>query len=148
MKKFIFIILFINILSKTSDYYSSCKAGAPKTGFVTVSDCKEYEENGSHCCLLKYGNNPDVEINIDVSVDNGKLSDESEVEGLDKDKKRVLDEIVNICYGISNNGYNNIDKVISELEDESGIDGIEIDCLARKIKFNSIIIALILYIFL
>ena len=148
MKKFIFIILFINILSKTSDYYSSCKAGAPKTGFVTTSDCKEYEENGSHCCLLYYESDPNVEINIDVSVDTGKLSDESEVEGLDKDKKRVLDERVNVCFGLSNIGYNNISKVISELEDESGIDDINIDCLARKIKFNSIIIALILYIFL
>lgn len=152
MKKFIILILFINILSKNSKYYSSCEQGAPNSGFITYSECKKYAKNGNYCCLLYYVSNPDVELNFyfysKTKDDDVKSEDESEDEELNKGKKRVLDERTNLCYGLSTNGYNHIDNVIDELEKESGIEGIHIDCLAGKIKFNSIIIVLTLFIFL
>ena len=54
MRLIIFLIFFISSLSKTDKYYTDCLYDSPKSGFITYSDCQEYAQENSHCCLLYY----------------------------------------------------------------------------------------------
>ena len=131
--KIVFLLLLTESFSLTSNYYARCADGAPKEGFITVSDCKNYATNGSYCCLLYYVTNPDVEYHYHfddlISVDKNN-------------KTRKLSERINICYGLTPAGFNNIWDVIDELEEDSEIDDIHINCFAKKIIFDNYIIFL------
>ena len=59
-------------------------------------------------------------------------------------KGRKLSERVNLCFGLTSSGYDNIEDVIEELQDESGIEEIHINCSSKSLKYS--IILLILFI--
>ena len=137
MQLFLLSILIINASCLTKHYYTSCEYGAPKSGLITHSDCQKYASSGSYCCLLYYVSNPDIEFNFYF-----KKSDNTEKEI----KGRKLSERENLCFGLTSSGYDKISDVIDELEDESGIDEININCLSKNIKFSVIsLILLILF---
>ena len=137
LTQILFLLLLINIQSKTNRYYSSCKYGAPKSGLITNSVCKEYAEDNSYCCLLYYTSNPDLQINYNFHF---KKDDESR----EKNDIRKLSERVNLCFGVSNDGYDNIEDLIEEIEDESGIDEIHIDCSSKNLLFSNLLIVLLI----
>ena len=138
LTQILFLLLLINIQSKTNRYYSSCEYGAPKSGLITYSDCKEYARDNNYCCLLYYTANPDLQINYNFYFK--KDDDESR----EKNGIRKLSERVNLCFGVSNDGYNNIEDLIEEIEDESGIDEIHIDCSSKNLLFNNLLIVLLI----
>ena len=45
----------------------------------------------------------------------------------------------NFCFGLTSEGYDNIEDVIEELEEESGLDDIDIDCSSKYFGINNII---------
>ena len=66
-----------------------------------------------------------------------------------KSKIRLLQEPQRYCYGLTKEGFDNIEDVIDELQDESGIDNLEIDCGYKRFKYNLmnfIIILMIIFI--
>ena len=132
---FLFMILIIKALSKTTHYYTDCDYGAPKSGFITYSECQEYSDVDSYCCLLYYVANPDLAINLVFKKGD---TTEKEVKG------RKLSERVNLCFGLTSSGYDNIEDVIEELQDESGIEEIHINCSSKSL--NYCIFLLILFI--
>ena len=135
MKLFLLSTLIINTLCLTKHYYTKCNYGAPKSGLITYSDCQEYASSDSYCCLLYYVSNPDIEFNFYF-----KKGDTTE-----KDVKgRKLSERVNLCFGLTSSGYDKILDVIDELEDESGLDKININCFSKNIKFSIIILILLI----
>ena len=127
IKEIILLILLVFSNCKTDVYYTKCKDGAPNgNNFATASECKEYSTDNSHCCLLYY----DVkDQNVQFSI------------------FRNLNERVNVCYGLTKDGYYNIDKVIKELKDESGVDNLQINCFSSNIKFIYGFIVLLFLIF-
>ena len=137
MRLFLFLIFITNALSLTNRYYTKCNYGAPSSGLITASDCREYSADNSYCCLLYYVSNPDVELNFYF-----KKSDSSKKEK----KARRLSERTNLCFGLSKDGYYEIEDVIDELEDESGIDDININCSSRTLK-QSVIFLIFLILF-
>ena len=79
--------------------------------------------------------NPDLAINLIFKKGD---TTEKEVKG------RKLSERVNLCFGLTSSGYDNIEEVIEELQDESGIEEIYINCSSKSLKYS--IILLILFI--
>ena len=134
----LFLILIINTYSRTDRFYTHCKSGAPQSGLVTYSDCRNYAQEGTHCCLLYYESKPNVEFHFNFKKANANNKEE---EG------RKLSERVNICFGLTSDGYNKIADVIDELEDESGIEEININCLGKNMKFNIIILIVLVILF-
>ena len=66
-----------------------------------------------------------------------------------KSNLRLLQEPQRYCYGLTKEGFDNIEDVIDELQDESGIDNLEIDCGYKRFKYNLmnfIIILMIIFI--
>ena len=57
---------------------------------------------------------------------------------------RALDEKEYLCIGISKEGYNKISDVIKEIEKESSVSNIKIDCNSKNL--NIIILFVIFYI--
>ena len=49
MKLIIFLICFIYILSLTSNYYKKCKPGVEYIDIVSVSSCRQYDNDGGYC---------------------------------------------------------------------------------------------------
>ena len=137
MKFLLLLIPIINVLSRTNMYYTKCGYGAPTSGMITSSDCQEYSQDNSHCCLLYYVSNPDVEINYNFYF---KKEDTSKKE----EQGRKLSERTNLCFGLSKDGYYNIEDVIDELEDESGIEDIHIICFSRNLIPRIMILILLL----
>ena len=132
MKAIILLILFFNIFCRTGKYYTSCQSGAPKSGFLTSSECSEYAQKGSYCCLLYY--------TVTADIKNSNASN------LFKDTKgRILTERENYCFGLTKNGFDNIDDVIDELEDETEIDDIHIICTDSKyLNFRALLFLLLI----
>ena len=56
MKLIIFLICFIYILSLTSNYYKKCKPGVEYIDIVSVSSCRQYDNDDGYCCYLTYDN--------------------------------------------------------------------------------------------
>ena len=135
MKLFLLSTLIINTLCLTKHYYTKCNYGAPKSGLITYSDCQEYASSDSYCCLLYYVSNPDIEFNFYFKKGD---TTEKEVKG------RKLSERVNLCFGLTSSGYDNSEDVIEELQDESGIEEIHINCSSKSLKYS--IFLLILFI--
>ena len=123
MKVILFLILLFNIYCKTNKYYTSCKSGAPQSGFITSSECNEYSQSGSYCCLLYYEITPEIK-----SSNSTYLSKNS--------KGRNLLQRETYCFGLTKSGFNNIDDVIDELEDDTGIDDIKILCNGINLKIS------------
>ena len=132
---FLFLVIIVNVSNLTSKYHTSCLSGAPKSGLITSSDCQEYSRDGSYCCLLYYVGNPDLAVNVFLRVEDNP----------DREVGRKLSERENLCYGLTADGYYNILEVIDELEDESGIEEININCFSRNINLS--ILTLIFLIF-
>ena len=127
MRLLLFLIFIIKALSLTDVYYTKCNDGAPMSGFLTASDCQQYAANDSYCCLLYYVTNPEIKINFNfffIKSDSSK----------NEKNERRLSERTNLCFGLSKDGYNDIFFVIDELEDESGIEDININCFSRILK--------------
>ena len=66
----LFLILIINTYSRTDRFYTHCKSGAPNSGLLTYSDCRNYAQEGTHCCLLYYVANPDIQYNYNFKKTN------------------------------------------------------------------------------
>jgi hypothetical protein len=127
IKEILLLILVIYTNSRTESYYTTCQNGAPSgSNLVMASECTKYKRPNSYCCLLFY---EVKDINVHFSI------------------WRRLNERVNLCYGLTEEGYNNIDKVKSELKSESEIVKIEINCFSSNIKFIYGFLILILLFF-
>lgn len=149
MKVLLLIILIAYTFSRNINYYKSCNEGAPKSGFITYSDCQGYAASGAYCCLMYYVANPDIQINFyfkknDNSTSTDKVDEEKETIKLEN---RKLSERENLCIGLSSEGYHYIDEVIDELQKESGLEDIKINCIsgALNISLELFILFLILF---
>ena len=143
MKILLLIILIIQTFSLNNNYYKKCNEGAPKSGFITSSECKGYAASEAYCCLLYYVANPDVELNIFFKKNENNTS----VGKVDEKEGRKLSERENLCIGLSSEGYHNIKKVIDELEKESGVKDISINCISKTLNISFILFILFLNLF-
>lgn len=124
-------LLIIKTYNRTARFYTQCKSGAPSSGLITYSDCIKFAKEGAHCCLLYYVANPDIQINFyNTNNFNFKTTDKNNR----KSRERKLNERENLCFGLTNDGYNEISNVIKELESESGIEEININCLGTNLN--------------
>ena len=116
LKEKILLIVLIFSNCKTASYYTNCTEGAPSGNkLVLASECGKYNSSDdSYWCLLYY----------DLKDQNVQFS-----------LFRNLNERVNLCFGITKDGYYNIEKVKKELRSESGIDTLEINCISSYVKF-------------
>ena len=143
LKKIIlFLLLITTAYNRTDKYYTHCESNAPKSGFITHSDCNGYAQEDSYCCLLYYVSNPDIQFNFYFKKANTNTN--ATIKG---EEERILSERENLCIGLTNDGYNKIEDVIKELEKESGIEEIFINCLGTKININTIISIILLILF-
>ena len=46
----------------------------------------------------------------------------------------ILAESINLCYGLSKNGYDKIDDVIQELKEETEVAKLDINCGQNRLK--------------
>ena len=143
MKILLLLILIIQAFSRNNNYYKSCNAGAPKSGFITYSDCQGYAASGAYCCLMYYEGNPNVELNFFFKKNENNTS----VGKVDEQEGRKLSERENLCIGLSSEGYHNIQEVIDELEDESGVKDISINCISKTLNIGIILFILFFYLF-
>jgi len=143
MKILLLIILIIQIFSRNENYYKKCNEGAPKSGFITYSDCQRYAASGAYCCLLYYVANPNVEVNFFFKKNENNTS----VAKVDEKEGRKLSERENLCFGLSSEGYHYIKEVIDELEDESGVEDITINCISKTLNISFILFILFLNLF-
>ena len=143
MKILLLLILIIQAFSRNNNYYKSCNEGAPRSGFITYSDCQGYAASGAYCCLLYYEANPNVELNLFFKKNENNTS----VGKVDEQEGRKLSERENLCIGLSSEGYHNIQEVIDELEDESGVKDISINCISKTLNIGIILFILFFYLF-
>ena len=134
MRLLIFLIFFISSLNKTAKYYTDCLYDSPKSGFITYSDCQEYAKENSYCCLLYYTSHSTNYYDFFArKIDEHINKSRNETYG------RKLLGRWNFCFGLTSEGYDNIEDVIEELEEESGLDDIDIDCSSKYFGINNII---------
>ena len=127
IKELIFLIVLVFCKSRTDAYYTSCLDDSPNgNNLIMASECQEYSAPDSHCCLLYY---EVKDQNVQFTI------------------FRNLNERVNVCFGLTKDGYYHIDEVKKELQKESGIVTIEINCFSSNIKFIYGFILLLLLLF-
>ena len=143
MKILLLLILIIQAFSRNNNYYKSCNAGAPRSGLITYSECQGYAASGAYCCLMYYEGNPNVELNFFFKKNENNTS----VGKVDEQEGRKLSERENLCIGLSSEGYHNIQEVIDELEDESGVKDISINCISKTLNIGIILFILFFYLF-
>lgn len=153
MKYLILIILFISAICLTPKYYQECshEIVIEDNLYLTANKCRNYDSEDGFCCYLHY-----------KITDGNYYSDgyytyyyyyyyyrKKENETKEKPKIRSLQEPQRYCYGISQEGFNNIQKVIDELSEESGIDAdeLQLDCGKQNLKYNLLNMIILLLIF-
>ena len=155
MKLLILSIALANIISLTPNYYQECSDELilvdSEKGILSTEECRKHDSEGGYCCYLHY-----------IIEDGSYYSDsyityyyyyysykKKENETKTKSRIRLLQEPQRYCYGLTKEGFDNIEDVIDELQDESGIDNLEIDCGYKRFKYNLmnfIIILMIIFI--
>jgi hypothetical protein len=143
MKILLLLILIIYTFSINKNYYKSCNAGAPKSGFITYSECQGYAAPEAYCCLMYYVANPNVELNLIFK----KKENNTSVGKIDEQEGRKLSERENLCIGLSSEGYHHIKEVIKELEKESGLEDISINCVSKTLNISILLFILFLNLF-
>ena len=129
----IMLILIINVFSLTDIYYENCYYGTPKSGLLSYSECNEYANEDSFCCLLYFVGNSDKKDRFQY-----RKSDDT-----NKELRKLGEDRVNLCIGITEEGYDNIKDVIKELEQDTEVEDIHILCFSRIIKFSALIAILL-----
>lgn len=140
MNKIFIITLIIYSYCRTSEYYNDCLDGAPTydNNEHTVSECQKYSKEGNYCCLLSFKIKEEV---IEYNLNLGTLMQM----GNTNKKKRTLNEKEYLCIGLSKDGYYNILGVKKELEEETGISNIEINCNSSKLNIFILLTYLLLF---
>ena len=139
MRILIFLASLIYGLCLTKNYYKNCLAGTSYIDILSVNECRAYDPEGGYCCFLDYDNDK-VNIPVPVFLFYKKKENETNI--------RSLQEPQSYCYGISYEGYDNINDVIEELIEETGINQIRIDCGNQGLKFEVLKGVILLLIFL
>ena len=146
MKIFLSITLFISSLPLTKKYYMDCLPEADNIKFPNVTNCRSNDPEGGYCCYLHY-RNPEKDSSSSYYTTYYyyyvyyKLKE-------NKTKLRTLFEPLSYCFGISQEGYNDIGDVIDEISDESGIDDMDIDCGIKGLKNNFIVLTNVFLLFI
>ena len=132
MNKILIITLIIYSSCLTSKYYTNCLDGAPiyDNKDHTVQECNKYNPEESYCCLLSFKIDEDV---TSFSFNLGNFF-------------RVLEEKEFSCIGITKDGYNKISDVIKEIEKESGVSKLKIDCNSKRLDIFGYLFYLLLFI--
>ena len=140
MSNIFLIILFIYTNCKTEKYYSECLEGAATydNKIHYLDECKRYSDIDSYCCLLKF-KIEDNEHHLDIDLNFGDFFDKNAYRNISNKNKhhRHLKGKEYTCFGLSNVGYYHIPEVIKEVEKESEIENIEIDCFAKNVNLIS-----------
>lgn len=130
MKKLLFLALLLcYALSLNQNYYQRCLSGIENIDIISVSQCRKYDDNGGYCCYLQYENEKIQNYIYFPSYYNYK-----KIGNKTSTTLRMLGEKNKICYGISKNGYDNINDVIKELKEETGVENLDIDCGQHRLK--------------
>ena len=155
MKLLILSIALANIISLTPNYYQECSDELilvdSEKGILSTEECRKHDSEGGYCCYLHY------KIEDGSYYSDGYTTyyyyyyyyKKKENETKTKSRIRLLQEPQRYCYGLTKEGFDNIEDVIDELQDESGIDNLEIDCGYKRFKYNLmnfIIILMIIFI--
>ena len=129
MKKLLLLaLLFYYSLSLNNNYYQECLSGTENIDIISVSKCRKYDANGGYCCYLSYENKKkQVDVYFPTYFQKKKENKTSII-------PRILAESINLCYGLSKNGYDKIDDVIKELKEETGVAKLDIDCGQNRLK--------------
>ena len=150
MKLLILSIALANIISLTPNYYQECSDELilvdSEKGILSTEECRKHDSEGGYCCYLHY-----------IIEDGNYYSDGyntyyyyyyyKKKENETKSNLRLLQEPQRYCYGLTKEGFDNIEDVIDELQDESGIDKLEIDCGNKQFKYNLMILIILLMFF-
>ena len=139
MKLLILSIALANIISLTPNYYQECSDELilvdSEKGILSTEECRKHHPEGGYCCYLHYkiedGNYCSDGCNTYYYYYSYKKK-----ENETKSKLRLLQEPQRYCYGLTKEGFDNIEDVIDELQDESGIDNLEIDCGYKRFKYK------------
>ena len=151
MKLLILSIALANIISLTPNYYQECSDELilvdSEKGILSTEECRKHDSEGGYCCYLHYkiedGNYYSDGYNTYYYYYYYYKKKENET----KSKLRLLQEPQRYCYGLTKEGFDNIEDVIDELQDESGIDKLEIDCGNKQFKYNLMILIILLMFF-
>ena len=138
MKLVILFYAFLYSYCLTNSFYKKCLSGIENINAISVSECRKYDPEGGYCCYVTY-ENPKKEADIFIYFPPLYYSTKKE-----NQKKRSLQEPKQYCYGLSKEGYDNIDDVIDEISDEGGFTKLDIDCRKRWLKLNLINILVLL----
>ena len=150
MKLLILSIALANIISLTPNYYQECSDELilvdSEKGILSTEECRKHDSEGGYCCYLHYkiedGNYCSDGCNTYYYYYSYKKK-----ENETKSNLRLLQEPQRYCYGLTKEGFDNIEDVIDELQDESGIDKLEIDCGNKQFKYNLMILIILLMFF-
>ena len=139
-----FVIMFC-IKSKNESYYSDCEFEYVYEEKTNVPICSIYNpieiDNTSICCYYKYAI-PYAKVEY-ITIYYKKGEQNNQKNKTEEQNKRKLEYLYNYyesCIGISQEGYNNINKVIKEIEDEKKYSFVQIDCTSKYIKLIIIIL--------
>ena len=126
MNKLILIILLAYTSCLTSSYYKKCLPGIEDIDILSVAECRSYDPEDGYCCYLTY-DNKQQSVYIPVFLYYRKQDNKTKIRSL---------EPKNYCYGISHEGYDNIEDVIDEITEESGVEELKIDCGKHGLKYG------------
>ena len=117
MKYIINLILIIYIRSYIAKYYSSCEKGTPDEGYglIPPAECRKYNPSNGYCCVLSFK--------------------EKNICKCDCDDSKKNDQYYYSCYGITKDGYKNINNLVEDLEDYMNLDALSLNCSAKTLNF-------------
>ena len=137
MNKILIITLIIYSYCRNSEYYAKCLDGAPTydNNKHSVSECNEYKKEGSYCCLLSF---KIYEETTQIYLNLGSYFKK-------KPSIRALDEKEYLCIRISKDGYYKISDVKKDIEKETGVSELTIDCNSNKLNILLLLTYLLLF---
>jgi len=140
MKIIIFLISLICYSCLTSSYIKKCLPGIEDIDILSVTQCRSYDPDGGYCCYLTYENEKQ-RVDVPIFLYDKKQDNKNNIRSL---------EPKNYCYGVSSEGYDNIEDVIEELSEETGVEELKIDCGKKGFKYNLLkgIILILIFILL
>ncbi len=141
MKIIIFLLIFKYILSPlTEKYYTSCKSNSENIINPSSKRCKSFSSKKGHCCYIYHDDDWE-----DTRASRNEKRDDSENKFKTNSKKmrKLFDFDKDGCIGLSNDGYNHIEKVIEEIQNNTD-DNVHINCEQKGLKLNLLFYCLVL----
>ena len=142
MKIIIFLLIFAYILSSlTEKYYTSCILNSENIINPSSARCKSFSSKEGYCCHIYQDDNWE---DTRASRNEKRDGSENKIKTNSEKLRKLFDIDSDGCIGLSKDGYYHIEKVIEEIQNDTDVDNVHINCEQKILKPSLLFYSLVL----